>query len=142
MDKPEESHAHNPMKRGAGRPFKYEENEADKFEAAIIDYFDKIMNDLETYDLTGKLFKVNPTITGMMLHIGLSSKQSYYNYMKRESFKQAAERAKLAIESAYEAMLYEKGSAGAIFALKNFGWEDKSTIENAGEVQKVEINFT
>jgi len=144
MKEDKEENPNNPMRRRVGRPFFYDETKegAELFEKNIIEYFDDITNDEEAYKITGQMFKIKPTITGMMLSIGLSSKQTYYNYLKRKDFKEAAERARLAIESSYEAMLYEKGSAGAIFALKNFGWEDKSTIEHGGEVQKVEINFS
>lgn len=144
MSEDKEENPNNPMRRRVGRPYFYDDSDegAELFEKNIVSYFEDITNDDETYKLTGKLFRVNPTITGMMLHVGLSSKQTYYNYLKREKFVNAVERARLAIESSYEAMLYEKGSAGAIFALKNFGWEDRSTIEHGGEIQKVEINFS
>ena len=142
MEDRNEVNMHNPMMRKVGRPFRYEDKDAHIFEQNIIDYFDSIMTTPEDFKLSGNVFKINPTITGMMLFIGLSTKQSYYDYMKREPFKDAAERAKLAIESVYESMLYEKGSAGAIFALKNFGWEDRNTIEFGGEIERVEINFT
>jgi len=144
MEENKEENPNNPMRRRVGRPYFYDDTDdgAKLFEDNIVDYFDDIVNDEEAHKISGKLFRVNPTITGMMLHIGLSSKQTYYNYLKRDKFKNAVERARLAIESSYEAMLYEKGSAGAIFALKNFGWEDRNTIEFGGEVEKVEINFT
>lgn len=144
MENEKEENPNNPMRRKAGRPYFYDDSEegANLFEENIVSYFEKITSTDDEYKLSGKMFKENPTITGMMLHVGLSSKQTYYNYLKRPKFVNAVERARLAIESSYEAMLYEKGSAGAIFALKNFGWEDKTAVEHSGDVQKVEINFT
>ena len=42
-----------------------------------------------------------------------------------EEFLDTIKRAKLRIEAYYEEYLVENHAAGAIFALKNFGWSDK-----------------
>jgi hypothetical protein len=36
------------------------------------------------------------------------------------------------IESGYEQRLFESSPTGAIFALKNFGWEDRRQNEHSG----------
>ena len=71
-----------------------------------------------------------PTITGLALFLGFESRQSFYDYEKREMFSYTIKRARLQIEKSYEQMLFGQNCAGAIFALKNLGWSDKQTIEN------------
>jgi len=80
---------------------------------------------IETYFATLK--KGQPaTITGLALYLGFESRQSFYDYEKREPYTYTIRRARLAIESLYEAALTTAKSAqGAIFALKNFGWRDE-----------------
>jgi hypothetical protein len=75
----------------------------------------------------------HPTITGLALHLGFESRQSFYDYQKEEGFSYTIKRARSRIENAYEAMLYrsEGQVTGAIFALKNVGgWTDKQVIES------------
>ena len=66
-----------------------------------------------------------PTITGLCLHLGFSSKQSLYDYAKRQEFRYFINRALLIIEIGYEKMLLGQNPRAAIFALKNMGWTDK-----------------
>lgn len=74
-----------------------------------------------------------PTITGLCLFLGFESRNSFYEYGKRESFKYIVKKAQLIIESEYEQMLATKAVTGAIFALKNMGWEDKTKQEHTGK---------
>ena len=69
------------------------------------------------------------TVTGLVLYIG-SSKQSMADYEKRAGFKEIIQTAKLRVENAYEKDLRERGRSGDIFALKNFGWTDKTETEH------------
>ena len=71
----------------------------------------------------------HPTLTGLILSLGLSSRQSLNRYEQRKEFSDSVKRAKLHIEHEYEKALREKNAAGSIFALKNFGWTDKQSIE-------------
>lgn len=70
-----------------------------------------------------------PTITGLCYYIGFESRQSFYDYEEREDYSYTIKRARLFIEKEYEEILQTTGSTGAIFALKNFGWKDKSEID-------------
>jgi len=68
------------------------------------------------------------TITGLAYFIGFESRQSFYDYEKRELFSYTVKRARLLIESDYEQDLRKHGRSGDIFALKNFGWKDRTEI--------------
>ena len=71
-----------------------------------------------------------PTITGLCLYLGFESRQSFYDYGKREMFSYTIKNAHLRIENEYEELLQYGNVVGAIFALKNLGWEDKSQVDN------------
>jgi hypothetical protein len=74
----------------------------------------------------------NQTITGLALFLGFESRQSFYDY--EEKFSYIIKRARLHIEHAYECKLSEGQPTGAIFALKNMGWKDKSEHEHSGNM--------
>jgi hypothetical protein len=71
-----------------------------------------------------------PTISGLALFLGFASRQSFYDYEKEEGFSYTIKRARLFIESEYEEQLQFGNVTGAIFALKNLGWKDKSEVVN------------
>lgn len=79
-----------------------------------------------------------PTITGLCIFLGFESRQSFYAYEQKEEFSYTIKKARLFIENEYEEMLQTGNVAGAIFALKNFGWTDKTesdqNIKHSGEV--------
>ena len=64
----------------------------------------------------------------MCLYLGLT-KETFYEYVKREEYKDILNRARLIVENSYEMSLRENGRTGDIFALKNFGWVDKQEQE-------------
>lgn len=70
-----------------------------------------------------------PTITGLCLYLGFCSRQSFYDYAKKDEFSYTVKRLHMMIESAYEQCLKGNAVAGVIFALKNLGWSDKQEIE-------------
>lgn len=74
-----------------------------------------------------------PTITGLSYYLGFESRQSFYDYEKKEEFTYTIKRARLFIEQHYEELLQTANIPGAIFALKNFGWTDKQEIEQKTE---------
>lgn len=74
-------------------------------------------------------------LTGMILHLGLSSRQSLDHYANRPEFSDSVKRAKMIIEAEYEENLHGTASTGSIFALKNFGWKDKQETELSGELK-------
>ncbi|MCM1340007.1 MAG: DNA-packaging protein [Muribaculaceae bacterium] len=74
-----------------------------------------------------------PTVTGLAFFLGFSSRQSFYDYENNEEFSYTIKRARLRIEREYEKLLCTATPAGAIFALKNFGWKDASQREITGK---------
>jgi hypothetical protein len=75
----------------------------------------------------------SPTVTGLAFHLGFTSRQSFYDYENNEIHSYTIKRARVRIENAYETRLHGNSNAGAIFALKNFGWSDKQEIEHTGK---------
>ena len=88
----------------------------------IDDYFSSL---IKVNNETGEEYTKCPTITGLTLFLGFCSKTSLYEYEKKPEFMNSIKRARLMVEQGYEEALLSKGSTGAIFALKNFGWKDK-----------------
>ncbi len=78
------------------------------------------------------------TVTGLALLFG--SKQLLADYEKRDGYSEIIRKAKLRVENSYEKDLKSKGSTGAIFALKNFGWSDKQETEHTIN-QPIQINI-
>lgn len=89
--------------------------------------FEKSVDDYFTND-------PNPTWTGLALHLGFSSRDSLNDYKKRDGFSDSVKKALMRIENAYEKAIMGRNPAGAIFALKNFGWKDKQEVEQSGGV--------
>lgn len=89
-------------------------------------------NAIEEYKQHCKAEELAPTLTGMILFIGFNSKDTFYEYGKKPKFSDSIKKARLWIESLYESDLRKHGGSGTIFALKNFGWKDKTEIENSG----------
>lgn len=73
--------------------------------------------------------KKRPTLSGLILALGLSSRQSLQEYQKRENFFDSVQRAKLRIAEVYEDNLLTHAS-GASFALQNFGWKGRNAVEH------------
>lgn len=100
-------------KRGPGRPRTIESPE--EMDRLVAEYADQ-------QAIEGKPL----TLTGMILHMGLSSRQSLDEYKSYDGFSDSVKRAKLLIENEYEKRLHGNTPTGAIFALKNFEWKDKT----------------
>ena len=98
----------------------------------IDDYFEnnKRIRKVLVKTKTGHCFVEMPvfTITGLVLHCGFESRQSFYAYEKKENFSYTIKTARTRIEQEYEDILQTIGGSAAIFALKNFGWIDRSAI--------------
>lgn len=70
-------------------------------------------------------------LTGMILSLGLSSRESFDEYRNYDGFSDSVKRAKMIIEMEYEKRLnINSSAAGPIFALKNFGWKDKHEVDS------------
>lgn len=82
-----------------------------------------------------------PIISGLAYHLGFESRQSFYDYEKQPGFSYTIKRARSLIEIEYEKRVGE--GAGFIFALKNFGWTDKTEVDNTHNFpQGIDITFT
>jgi hypothetical protein len=84
-----------------------------------------------------KYFKETPfnewTITGLALALD-TSRETLMDYEKRGEYTDTIKKIKGMIENSYEMDLRKKGRSGDIFALKNFGWKDKTETQHSGEV--------
>lgn len=69
------------------------------------------------------------TMTGLALALGFDSRQSLYDYQKRDEFSYIINKALLRIECQYEENLSGNNVAGSIFVLKNMGWKDKNETD-------------
>ena len=103
-----------------GRPAKYETPE--ELEKEIDGFFQYCQTE-EQY----------PTVCGLSLYLGFNSRQSLYNYRDKKDngkeFLDLIKRALSFIEMHYETRLNSQACTGAIFALKNMGWRDKTEVE-------------
>ncbi len=75
----------------------------------------------------------NPSFEGLAMHLGYESRQSMYDAVMRLHF--PINRARSLCASYYANNLFGKSAVGAIFALKNFGWTDKTE-------QEINVNAT
>lgn len=90
----------------------------------------------EMEKILNKYFEETPnnrlTITGVYLALGIA-KETFYKYDKLPEFSKITKKARMLVENSYELSLRESGRTGDIFALKNFGWTDKTETEISGE---------
>lgn len=68
-----------------------------------------------------------PTVTGLALALGFTTRQSLLNYQGKKEFLDTITRAKARCEQYAEERLFDRdGTNGAQFSLRaNFGWNDK-----------------
>ena len=119
------------------RPPKYKT--AQELQDKIDEYFKEGVNKRKMIVGRGATKKVVeipiPTITGLVLYCGFADRQSFYAYEKKEGFSYTIKNARTRIESIYEEMVHSSPNpAGAIFALKNFGWKDKLEIDDESQL--------
>jgi len=69
-----------------------------------------------------------PTITGLALHLDCDL-DTIKNYTERDEFFGPLKKAYLRVQNGYEKRMHEGAPTGAIFALKNFGWKDKTEVD-------------
>lgn len=115
---------------GSGRPAEF--TDPDEIWKLALEYFEDIQ------DSKGK---VKATITGLAFYLGFESRQSMYDYEKREVFSYVIKRLRLFVEHCYEQQLYTFNATGAIFALKNMGWKDKVETEVTNVEKVQDINY-
>jgi hypothetical protein len=117
-----------------GRPPKYKT--VKELQEKIDQYFEEkvgvdIIKDAEGNICTDKkgntIYEVRPpTISGLALYLGFESRQSLYDYKKRDAFSYTIKQTTLKIEEFAESQLFVGNTTGAIFWLKNKGWKDKT----------------
>lgn len=107
-----------------GRPPKY--TRPAQLEKKITEYF-------EYCDEVGKKL----TVTGLALWLGFESRQSMYDYKKNDPFSYIIKNALSIIGDMYEQKLLSQNVTGAIFALKNMGWKDKTEVKQESVVYEV-----
>lgn len=88
--------------------------------------FDKKVEEYQDYC---KETKEPVTWTGLALFMGFAQRACIDEYQNYEGFSNSVKRAKTFVEWHYEMRLCGDKPTGAIFALKNFGWKDKSEVE-------------
>lgn len=130
-----------------GRPLKYKS--AKEMQERIDWYFeaikgnsnpDAIRADLENNEkfqiFWNDITDVYPTITGLALALGFTTRDSLINYENRsDEFFDTIKKAKLRVENAIEQRLFHQNATGSIFNLKNnFGWEDVNKNEHKGDM--------
>lgn len=132
-----------------GRPRTYQTE--DDLQKAIDEYFEYIKGERsQSVGLDGLMSEIwirqpePTTITGLVLHLGFCDRQSFYDYEKSGEFSHTIKAARTRIECEYEKKLTTASSAaGPIFALKNFGWKDKSehgfTDNEGNDVSPVQV---
>lgn len=106
---------------------------SEELQAKIDEYFEKGVNTRSMFvgprdDKVEIKIKV-PTIAGLVLHCGFCDRSSFYKYEDKEEFRHTIKKARERIAQHYEELLQSGLGAGAIFALKNFGWQDKTEVE-------------
>lgn len=116
-----------------GKPAFYK-NEID-LQNKIDEYFNNCPDfiTVKQFDKTNSEFieykKYTPTISGLALYLGFINRSSMYDYENKPEFTNTIKKARLRIENEYEKQLYCDKCTGAIFALKNLGWNDKTEME-------------
>lgn len=137
-------------KQPVGRPPTYKTKE--EIQEKIDKYFEeckgKILRDgngepiLDKHGYPILIDSKPPTITGLALALGFTSRQALLNYQAKKEFVDTITRAKSLVEEYAETRLFDKdGSNGAQFSLRNnfAGWRDKSTTILDEEEQKARI---
>lgn len=114
-----------------GRPPKF--SDVTELDNKIANYFASL--EPEASDEDEIPMPIAPTVTGLALFLGFADKSSLYDYRRHENheFSHCIKRALLVIENHYENRLNYQSPTGAIFALKNMNWSDKSEVEHTGK---------
>lgn len=102
-----------------GRPPKYKTPE--ELEQLIDGYFAKC-------EATGEPI----TLTGLCMAIG-TTRDTLITYGKKDEFVDTIKKARNKVENSYELRLINRGNAGDIFALKQFGWSDRQDVNIGGQ---------
>ncbi len=108
----------------AGRPLKF--NSVKELDDAIEAYFNDLQN-------------TRKTLSGLAVFLGCDRK-TLYNYKERDEFFPSIKKALAFMETIYEEkMIYDGSPTGVIFALKNFGWSDKTETDITTGGEKINL---
>ncbi len=80
-----------------------------------------------------------PTIAGLTYYTGID-RQTLYNYKKQDEFFDTIKTFVDWVIMTYEEQAYDKGNAGIIFLLKNYGYTDKQEHEISGGID-IKVNW-
>ena len=85
-----------------------------------------------------------PTLSGFIFHLGFNSRQEFDSYEANGKFAHVLKRGRLRIEAAYEKKLHQPAPTGAIFGLKNMGWNEKATEKStvAQTIKSLNVEVT
>ncbi|MEN6587864.1 MAG: terminase small subunit [Sulfuricella sp.] len=123
---------HNILMARTGRPLKFAS--AEQINKASEDYFQKCEKSGQPITITGLCL-----VLGTFRDVLLDYAGGKYDEKDRE-FSNSIKRAKLRCEHYAETQAFSgKNPAGAIFALKNYGWSDKQQTEITGEVRTIMV---
>lgn len=83
------------------------------------------------------------TIASLVFHLGFNSREEFDALEEKGRYSAILKRARLRVEAAYEKRLLQPSPSGAMFALKNLGWNDKAETEKpaANIATKLTINL-
>ena len=84
-----------------------------------------------------------PTVTGLALALGFTSRQALLNYQAKPEFVDTITRAKARVEQYAEERLFDRdGSNGAQFSLRNNfkGWDADKKNDNSGDRKITIVN--
>lgn len=96
------------------------------------------------YGIAYKVYPTPPTVTGLALDLGFTSRLALLNYQAKPEFVNAVTRAKSQIEAYVESRLFDKdGTNGAKFSLANNfkGWAEKSENTITGDLT-IKVDLT
>ena len=71
------------------------------------------------------------TIAALVFHLGFNSREEFDALEEKGRYSAILKRARLQVEAAYEKRLLQPSPSGAMFALKNLGWNEKADTEKA-----------
>lgn len=134
-----------------GRPPKYKSKEEieEKIDAYFKECAGEILKDddgkpvLNKYGDPVYIHQRPPTVTGLALALGFTTRLSLLNYQGKKEFANTITRAKTMIEAYTEERLFDRdGSHGAQFSLRNNfnGWNDQQQTDLDVEEQKARID--
>jgi hypothetical protein len=82
------------------------------------------------------------TIAGIAFFLGFNSREEFDAYESSGKYAAAIKRARLRIETIYEKKLHQQAPTGAMFALKNMGWNEKpETTKSSTTIKNIKIKI-